>query len=115
MDSASIILGIVFVLLFLICRHLTKNRGTLEALGIPVVSPAFPLLGSPPYVYHDTHFWKIYLDNHAKLGQTYGFYDGVSPVLVTIDPDLVKSITVKNADSFGEIMDLPVSVLQGES
>ena len=109
MDSVALVLGIISGIIFLIYRHLTKNRGTLEALNIPVVKPEYPLMGSPPYAYHETLFWKNYVDNHAKMGKTYGFYDGVSPVIVTIDPELVKSITVKNFDSFGEIMDLPVS------
>ena len=50
----------------------------------------------------------MYTEKHRKFGKTYGRYDGVKPALVTINPELVKSILVKNFDSFHGIMDIPV-------
>ena len=50
----------------------------------------------------------MYEEKVKKFGKTYGRYNGVQPALVTIDPDLVKSILVKNFDSFHGIVDIPV-------
>ena len=50
----------------------------------------------------------MYEEKVRKFGKTYGRYDGVKPALVTIDPELVKSIIVKNFDSFHGIIDIPV-------
>ena len=53
----------------------------------------------------------MYTEKHKKFGKTYGRYDGVKPALVTIDPELVKNILVKNFDSFHGIIDIPVQAL----
>ena len=50
----------------------------------------------------------MYEEKVKKFGKTYGRYNGVRPTLVTIEPDLVKSILVKNFDSFHGVIDLPV-------
>ena len=50
----------------------------------------------------------MYTEKHKKFGKTYGRYDGVKPALVTIDPELVKNILVKNFDSFHGIIDIKV-------
>ena len=55
----------------------------------------------------DHHFEKF-----KRFGRTYGRYDGAIPVLVTKDPELVKSVLVKNFDNFDIIIDLPVSQLE---
>lgn len=36
----------------------------------------------------------------AKYGSTFGTFDGVQPVLVTIDTDLIRSVFVKDFDHF---------------
>lgn len=44
-----------------------------------------------------------------ELGtKTYGRYDGVTPVIVTKDPELIKSVLVKNFDSFTSAFDAQV-------
>ena len=50
----------------------------------------------------------MYTDKVKKFGKTYGRYNGTQPTLVTIDPELVKSIIVKNFDSLHGIIDIPV-------
>ena len=50
----------------------------------------------------------MYTEKHKKFGKTYGRYNGVQPAIVTIDPELVKSIIVKNFDSFHAVFDVPV-------
>ncbi len=95
--------GLVAVLLLLL-RHLTKNRGELEALGIPVDRPSFPLLGSGPHDLHNHVLHESTRDKFRQLGtRTYGRYDGVQPVITTMDPDVMKSVVVKEFDSFTDI------------
>lgn len=43
------------------------------------------------------------LTKFKKYGKTYGRYDGVKPVIVTKDLEIMKSVLVKNFDSFHEI------------
>ena len=110
MLTLSILLGALSVLLYSLCRHLRKNRGVLEALGIPVVKPSNPFLGSPPYDFHNVLYWKLYLERHKRYGLTYGYYEGISPVINTMDPEIVKSVAVKNSECFADKMDLEASI-----
>jgi hypothetical protein len=32
---------------------------------------------------------------HQKLGKTWGRYNGISPTIVTIDPEIIKEVMVK--------------------
>ena len=46
----------------------------------------------------------MFLDKFRQFGtKTFGRYDGIVPCLVTIDPDLVKSVLVKNFDNFSDV------------
>ena len=81
----TIILGLITVAFFLAYRYVTKTRGTLEQLGIPVIKPGF-FLGSPPYGLHKVNFLEHIPDNFKRLNTlTYGHYDGRNPVIVTMD------------------------------
>ncbi len=53
---------------------------------------------------------SFYIDKFRKYGKTYGRYEGPSPIVVTKDPELMKSVLVKNFDSFQAVLELPVSV-----
>ena len=107
----SLFLGAFSVLLYLLCRHLRKNRGVLEALNIPIVQPTNPFLASPPLDFHNVVFWKLYLERHKKYGLTYGYYEGISPVINTMDPEIVKSVAFANSQYFADKMDLEVSII----
>ena len=99
MDLLSIILGGLFIGFFLLARHLRRNRGQLEALGIPVEPPGF-ILGSPPHAHHQHYFHTLQIEGFQKYGKTFGSYTGPIPTINTIDPDLIKSVCLKNADCF---------------
>ena len=104
------VLLVTFVTLFLVVyRHLTKQRGIIEELNFPVVKPS-ALFGSPPYDWHN--YWKHleYQERFQKYGKTYAYYEGTTPVLATIDPEIIKSVLVKNFDSFTDIIQLHVSI-----
>ncbi len=103
MDLATVLLGGVVALLLLLTWHLTKNRGQLEALGIPVDRPV-GLLGSGPIDLHNHVLHKVDLEKFRKFGaKTFGKYDGVVPVIVTIDPEILKSVLVKNFENFTDV------------
>lgn len=51
-----------------------------------------------------------YVNMHKKYGKTYGKYEGIYPVVVTMDLDLIKSVTIKNADSFQDTFGQSVNI-----
>ena len=59
-------------------------------------------LGSEPFVHHVLDYSSYYLSKFKKYGLTYGRYEGIAPVVCTIDPEIIKSVTMKNGDSFQE-------------
>jgi len=85
----ALLVGAVVVTL----GYLLRYRGTLEAMGIPVVPPVL-VFGSPPFFIHNKPLYKDNLEMHRKLGKTFGRYVGRIPAIVTIDPDLIKEILV---------------------
>lgn len=107
MELCSVCLAIVFVGLVLLWFWLTRNRGHLEGLGIPIVPP-FLCFGSPPFAPHKYILHELYLERHNKYGKTYGEFAGVVPCVVTIDPEIIKNVTVKNFDSFTDILEWEV-------
>ena len=44
------------------------------------------------------------MQQFQKFGRTWARYDGVGPTIVTIDPEIVKEITVKQFDNFTDII-----------
>ncbi len=103
MDLATIVLGGIFTLLLLLIWHLTKNRGELDGLGIPIDKPV-GLLGSGPIDLHNHVLHKVDQGKFRKFGtKTFGKYDGVVPVVVTMDPEIMKSVLVKNFENFSDI------------
>ncbi len=55
------------------------------------------------------------MDKFNKYGKTYGRYDGRVPTIVTKDPELIKSVMVKNFDSFHATIDARVTCLNPHS
>ena len=83
-------------------------RGYIETLGIPI-DPPFLIFGSEPHSLHNQDMF-FHTNKFKKFGtKTYGCYTGTTPAIVTIDPELLKSVLVKNFDSFPAALDLPVS------
>ncbi len=74
--------------------YLTRNYGTLEAMGIPVVKP-FLIFGSPPFMFHKMKVHEHNLAMHRTLGKTFGRYSGRIPFVFTIDPEMIKEILVR--------------------
>ncbi len=99
----TIALGAAVILILVLYRHLTKNQGWLESLGIPVIAPT--LFGSPPFNTHGVIWHEWIKKQHDNLGLNFGHYSGIIPVVYSIDPDIVKAVYVKNFEEFGDMYD----------
>ena len=102
----TIFLGIILIGCLYIAKYLTANRGVVENFGIPYIKP-FLIFGSPPFLYHKFIFSDWMINQFKKLGRTWARYDGRTPVIVTIDPEFIKQVTVKQFDNFTDTFDFP--------
>ena len=100
MEYWSILLSIVIGALGI--YYLFRNFNVFKRLGVLHV-PSFPILGNMTSVI----FWqKSFVDFMSTLYSAYpdtkyiGFYDTTNPVILLRDPELIKTILVKNFDSF---------------
>ena len=105
MDVFTLIISIILIGLSLFYFYLTRNRGHLEQTHLPMVKP-FLCFGSPPFMMHKIHYHKWYQQKFKQLGRTFAKYDGQGPIIATIDPEMVKEITVKQFDSFTDVWDV---------
>jgi len=67
---ATLILGAAVVLLTWLIRHLRKERGELEKLGIPVDPPVNLLLGSGPHDLHNHYGHLVITTSNNGNGTT---------------------------------------------
>ena len=104
MIALTLILGLFAAVLFLLWRHLTQNRGIVESFGIPYIKPTF-IFGSSPFFYHKINIREWMVQQFNKYGKTWGRYEGITPVIVTIDPEIIKEVTVKQFDNFTDAFD----------
>ena len=103
MPLSIMLLYFLLSLVAILYRHLTKNRGQLESLGVPMDGPNW-LLGSGPFDHHERVVHDTYRQRFRAFGaRTYGRYDGIHPCLVTVEPEIVKNVLVKNFANFSEV------------
>jgi hypothetical protein len=60
------------------------------------------------YIFQQTNFDHNNHKFNAFGTKTFARYDGVTPVIVTKDPEVIKSVLVKNFDSFSTAFEMPV-------
>ncbi|KAL6031640.1 hypothetical protein STEG23_000574 [Scotinomys teguina] len=89
-----ILLATSLVLLYLYGTH---SHGLFKKLGIPGPKP-LPFLGSI-FAYHQKGFWEFDKECHKKFGRMWGFYEGRRPILAITDPDMIKTVLVKECYS----------------
>ncbi|XP_077893433.1 cytochrome P450 3A9-like isoform X1 [Ictidomys tridecemlineatus] len=88
-----VLLAICLVLLYL---YGTYSHGLFRKLGIPGPTP-LPLFGT--LLYYRKGFWQYDVQCHEKYGKMWGLYDGQQPVLVITDPEMIKTVLVKECYS----------------
>ena len=69
----------------------------------------FLCFGSPPRLFNKIVYFEWYLEKHKELRRTFTRYEGVTPCIVTIDPEIIKEVTVKQFDNFTDVMDIEFS------
>ena len=69
----------------------------------------FLCFGSAPRLFHKIIYFDWYHEKHRELGRTFTRYEGVTPCIVTIDPDIIKEVTVKQFDNFTDVVDIEFS------
>ena len=102
----TILLGLICISFLYIIKILTSTRGIVENFGVPYVKPFF-IFGSPPFLYHKFVVSEYFLKQCKKLGRTWAYYNGQRPTIVTIDPEFIKQVTVKQFDNFTDTFELP--------
>jgi len=69
----------------------------------------FLCFGSAPRLFNKMIYHEWYLEKHRELGRTFTRYEGVTPCISTIDPEIIKEITVKQFDNFTDTIDIEFS------
>ena len=108
MDWLSWILTIVLILVVFLYFHFRRFRGCIEETGLPLVPP-FLCFGSEPRLYNKTIYHEWYLEKHRELGHSFTRYEGVTPIISTIDPEFIREVTVKQFDNFTDVVDINFS------
>jgi cytochrome P450 family 9 len=96
-----IILGTVLFSIYIV-RIFSENVNYWRKKGVKYVKP-LPLLGNMlPVVTGSQSFWTILLDVYRAFPNEryFGFFQFMTPVLIVRDPELIKSITIKNFENF---------------
>ncbi|XP_077518469.1 cytochrome P450 3A14-like isoform X1 [Amblyomma americanum] len=93
--AAVSVLGVFVVALF---RWRQRHFSYFKALGIPGPTPS--LLWGNILEYHETDHFKVLDKWFKKYGDTFGFYDGDVPFIVTKDLDFLEYVLVRNFQSF---------------
>uniref|UniRef100_A0A8C0KRQ3 unspecific monooxygenase n=1 Tax=Canis lupus dingo TaxID=286419 RepID=A0A8C0KRQ3_CANLU len=77
-------------------RYGTYTHGIFRKLGIPGPTP-LPFVGTA--LGYRNGFYVFDMKCFSKYGRMWGFYDGRQPVLAITDPDMIKTVLVKECYS----------------
>ena len=105
MELFSWFLTITCLSLVVLFFHFRRFRGYIEDTGLPTVPPFF-CFGSPPYLLNKIVYHEWFQKKHKELGLSFTRYWGVTPCIVTIDPEFIKEVTVKQFDNFPDTFDV---------
>uniref|UniRef100_A0A671DZS5 unspecific monooxygenase n=1 Tax=Rhinolophus ferrumequinum TaxID=59479 RepID=A0A671DZS5_RHIFE len=84
------------LLSLLLYRYGTSTHGLFKKLGIPGPKPV-PFFGT--VLGYRKGVWDFDKKCFKKYGNMWGFYDGRQPVLAVTDPDMIKTVLVKECYS----------------
>lgn len=102
-----LLVTIIFIGVFLaaIFRWRQRHFSYFKNRGIPGPEPS--LLWGNIREYHETHHYKVIGKWLEKYGDTFGFYDGDVPFIVTKNLDFLEYILIRNFQNFtdrGELL-----------
>ncbi|CAO2630201.1 Cytochrome P450 3A13 [Lemmus lemmus] len=83
------LLATILVLLYLYGTH---SHGLFKELGIPGPKP-LPFIGT--LLNYRKGLWKYDIECQKKYGNMWGLYDGMQPLLVIAEPDMIRKVLVK--------------------
>lgn len=86
------------ILLYFSFSYLKKKYSYWSEQGVPGPKP-IPFLGDLHKRFTANEI-QFEIDMAAKYGKTYGTYIGLSPSLITSDPELLKKVFVKDFPAF---------------
>nr|AAA31430.1 cytochrome P450 3c protein [Oryctolagus cuniculus] len=113
-----VLLAASLVLLYL---YGTSTHGLFKKMGIPGPTP-LPFIGTI-LEYRKVINWDFDIECRKKYGKMWGLFDGRQPLMVITDPDMIKTVLVKecysvftNRRSFGPVgfMKKAVSISEDE-
>ncbi|KAL1432676.1 hypothetical protein MTO96_012892 [Rhipicephalus appendiculatus] len=93
-------LALIAVFLVAIFRWRQRHFSYFKNLGIPGPEPS--LLWGNIREYHATHHYKVIGKWLEEYGDTFGFYDGDVPFIVTRDLDFLEYILLRNFQNFAD-------------
>lgn len=103
MELLTLALGFVATSLFFLYFYLKRYHGTLEINpDLPILKP-FLCFQSEPSLMKKQNFADFWIEQFKKHGRTIGRYDGVLPMIVSIDPEFIKEVTVKQFENFTDV------------
>ncbi|XP_059754705.1 cytochrome P450 3A29-like [Balaenoptera ricei] len=88
-----VLLATILVLLYI---YGTYSHGFFKKLGIPGPTP-LPYFGN--ILSYRKGIWDFDNKCFKKYGKMWGFFDGQQPVLAITDPDMIKTVLVKECYS----------------
>ncbi|XP_045397327.1 cytochrome P450 3A4-like [Lemur catta] len=88
-----VLLATSLLLLYLYEIH---SHGLFKKLGIPGPTP-LPIVGN--VLSYRKGFWNFDEECYKKYGEMWGLYDGRRPLLAITDPDMIKTVLVKECFS----------------
>ncbi|XP_052828840.1 cytochrome P450 3A24 isoform X1 [Octopus bimaculoides] len=104
-----VLLGLSLVLFLRFCWTRKESMKIFKQINVPGPPPNF-LFGNLISFAKKQAFYSTYLDWYKIYGKTFGYFEGLRPVLVTADLDVLNQVMVKKFDIFHARKVFPVQV-----
>ncbi|GFN83402.1 cytochrome p450 3a29-like [Plakobranchus ocellatus] len=108
MDLSIALAALAIILFFNFYRSRKKQMQIFKQLGIPGPEPNF-LFGNL-LAFKNKPMFRKYQDWRQEFGETYGYFEGPTPVLVSSDVHLIQEVFIKQFNNFHARKLWPVQV-----